>query len=79
MQERKDFKVNIVTSSQVLEASGSTVVMLLLALAVFELSIKATVKVLSILSASPSKRIAAITESNFRDCKKEFLNKIYRN
>lgn len=67
-KNQRDFhQMKRVTSSHVLEASGSTVVMLLLVMALFALSTKAEDKVLSILSVSLSKRIAAITESNFRD------------
>lgn len=70
-KNQRDFhQMKIVTSSHVLEASGSTVVMLLLVMALFALSTKAEDKVLSILSVSLSKRIAAITESNFRDWRK---------
>lgn len=58
------------TCSQVLDASGSTAVMLLSLTAVFEESTRVRDKVLSILSESlSSKRIAAITESNLRDLK----------
>jgi len=57
----------LVTCSQVLEASESIVLMLLLvALLPVELN-RASVNVFSILSSSSSKRITAITDSSFKD------------
>jgi len=57
----------LVTFSQVLEASESIVLMLLLvALLPVELN-RASVNVFSILSSSSSKRITAITDSSFKD------------
>lgn len=50
-----------------LEAKGSWFVMLLFVAALLGESTKASVSVLSMLSVSSSNRIAAITESNFKD------------
>ena len=61
----------LVTCSQVLEASESIVLMLLLvALLLVELT-RARVSVFSILSSSSSKRITAITDNSFKDYKKD--------
>lgn len=59
----------LITSSHELEASGSDDWMLLLELPLLAVSSRASERVFSMLSDSSSKRIAAMTESNFRDCK----------
>lgn len=57
----------LITSCHELEANRSMVWMLLFFTALFEASIKASERVSAILSDSSSRRVAAITDSNFRD------------
>lgn len=54
-----------------LEANGSATAMLRLEVVLY-VSRSAIDKVISMLSPSSSKRFAAITDSNFRDCKDEY-------
>lgn len=64
--------IKLITSSHELEASGSDDWMLLFTLLLLAVSTRASERVLSMLSVSSSKRITAITESNFKDCKQPF-------
>lgn len=72
LKTSKQMPIKSITSSHELEASGSDDWILLFKLPLLAVSTRPSERVLSMLSVSLSKRIAAITESNFKDCKQLF-------